>query len=112
MEGITILSTATVTLGISWGAAILIAIGAFAFIYFIFCLTTVDELIEYLYAAIVAVFVTAIGLIPVWASIDTTEVTEYKVTIDDSVKYVEFTEKYEVIDQEGEIYTVREKTDG
>jgi hypothetical protein len=41
--------------------------------------------------------------------VDTTEVTEYKVTIDDSVKYVEFTEKYEVVDQEGEIYTVRER---
>ena len=35
--------------------------------------------------------------------------TEYKVTIDDSVSFVEFSEKYEIISKEGKIYTVREK---
>lgn len=35
--------------------------------------------------------------------------TQYKVTIDDSVSMNDFNEKYEVIDQEGKIYTVRER---
>lgn len=35
--------------------------------------------------------------------------TQYKVIIDDSISMNEFTEKYEIIDQEGKIYTVREK---
>lgn len=35
--------------------------------------------------------------------------TQYKVTIDDSVSMNEFNEKYEIIDQEGKIYTVRER---
>lgn len=35
--------------------------------------------------------------------------TQYKVVIDDSVSMNEFTEKYEIIDQDGKIYTVREK---
>ena len=35
--------------------------------------------------------------------------TQYKVTIDESVSMVEFIDKYEIIDQEGKIYTVREK---
>lgn len=35
--------------------------------------------------------------------------TEYKVTIDDSVSMNEFLDKYEIIDQEGKIYTVKEK---
>ena len=35
--------------------------------------------------------------------------TQYKVVIDDSVPMDEFTEKYEIIDQDGKIYTVREK---
>ena len=35
--------------------------------------------------------------------------TEYKVTIDESTSMTEFYEKYEVIDQEGLIFTVREK---
>lgn len=35
--------------------------------------------------------------------------THHKVTIDDSVSMTEFLDKYEIIDQEGKIYTVREK---
>ena len=34
---------------------------------------------------------------------------EYKVTIDDSVSMNEFLDKYEILDQEGKIYTVKEK---
>lgn len=35
---------------------------------------------------------------------------EYKVTIDDSVSMNEFLDKYEILDQEGKIYTIKEKT--
>ena len=35
--------------------------------------------------------------------------TQYKVIISDEVKMNEFLEKYEIIDQEGKIYTVRER---
>ena len=35
--------------------------------------------------------------------------THYKVTIDDSVSMNDFLDKYEIIDQEGKIYTVKEK---
>ena len=35
--------------------------------------------------------------------------THYKVTIDDSVSMNEFLDKYEILDQEGKIYTVRER---
>lgn len=35
---------------------------------------------------------------------------EHKVTIDDSVSMNEFLDKYEILDQEGKIYTVKEKT--
>lgn len=34
---------------------------------------------------------------------------EYKVTIDDSVSMKEFWDKYEILDQEGKIYTVKER---
>lgn len=36
------------------------------------------------------------------------EHTCYKVTISDEVKLVEFLDKYEILDTEGEIYTIRE----
>ena len=35
--------------------------------------------------------------------------TQYKVTISDEVSMNEFLEKHEIIDQEGKIYTVRER---
>ena len=37
--------------------------------------------------------------------------TEYKVIIDDSVNFNEFNEKYEIIDIDGKIYTIKEKED-
>ena len=37
------------------------------------------------------------------------EIVQYKVTIDETVSFVEFHKKYEIIDQEGEIYTIQEK---
>ena len=107
MEGVTILSTATVTLGLSWGAVVLLALASFVIYYL------VDPLGEKEFngwrigtafgMAIISFCILAV------VCVDTTKVTEYKVTIDDSVQYVEFTEKYEVIDQEGKIYTVRER---
>lgn len=42
-------------------------------------------------------------------SIPTERETHYKVTIDDSVSMNEFLDKYEIIDQEGKIYTVKER---
>lgn len=34
----------------------------------------------------------------------------YKVTIDPSCSYTEFTENYEIVEQDGEIYTIKERT--
>lgn len=58
----------------------------------------------------------AIGmLIGVWFGdavlrIPVTYKTQYKVTISDEVSMNEFLEKYEIIDQEGKILTVRERS--
>lgn len=35
--------------------------------------------------------------------------THYKVTVDDNVSMNEFNEKYEIVSQEGKIYTIRER---
>ena len=55
---------------------------------------------------VVSVVIVCLGVISNKNSID---YIEYKVTIDDSVSMNEFTDKYEIIDQEGKIYTVKEK---
>jgi len=40
------------------------------------------------------------------------EAPEYKVTISDDVGFNEFNKKYKVVEQEGEIYTIRERRRG
>ena len=37
------------------------------------------------------------------------EYIQYKVTISDDVNFVEFTERYEILEQDGKIYTIRER---
>ena len=37
------------------------------------------------------------------------ETTTYQVTINDTVNFNEFMDKYDIIDQEGRIYTIRDK---
>ena len=41
----------------------------------------------------------------------TGEYTKYKVIISDEVNFTEFNEKYEVLEQDGKIYTIKERID-
>lgn len=50
-----------------------------------------------------------IGMLMSEDETDTIDHIEYKVIIDDSVSMNEFLNKYEILDQEGKIYTVRER---
>ena len=65
---------------------------------------TVGTIILTVVVMFVAIFSCAKGIY----SMSTKEYT-YKVTISDKVHLVEFNEKYEIINQEGLIYTIREK---
>lgn len=56
---------------------------------------------------IIGLFFAAI-LSPLFATPKTYK-NQYKVTISDEVSMNDFLEKYEIIDQEGKIYTIREK---
>ena len=58
---------------------------------------------------ILGAWVGALGALIGEYETDTVDHIEYKVTIDDSVSMNEFLDKYEIIDQEGKIYTVKEK---
>ena len=51
-----------------------------------------------------------VGLIPAWTTLPKEYETQYKVTISDEVSMNDFLSRYEIIDQEGKIYTVRENT--
>ena len=67
---------------------------------------------EYIFCTIALVvacaFVGFLGALISEHETDTVLHIEYKVTIDDSVSMNEFLDKYEILDQEGKIYTVKE----
>ena len=53
-----------------------------------------------------------LGLMGYIGTIDTTDElshVEYKVIVSDEVSFTDFMEKYEILDQEGQIYTVKER---
>ena len=56
------------------------------------------------------VFVVSLAILFVFVFTQEPEHTRYKVTISDEVNLVEFLERYEILDTEGEIYTIREVT--
>lgn len=66
-------------------------------------------------AVLVGSFTGALAGILVWFFVaglgyhPTAYETHYKVTIDDSVSMNEFLDKYEILDQEGKLYTVKER---
>ena len=59
---------------------------------------------------ILAFFVVLIGMcIDCTTKDKVDEYIQYKVTISDDVNFVEFTERYEVLEQDDKIYTIRER---
>ena len=113
MEGITILSVAEQTV---MGQEITPLSVIFAIVFGVAALCTTytmfhreDERLILLFFLLVVGGVAAI-LISGRTEVDS--YAEYKVTISDSVSYNEFVEQYEVIDQEGLIFTVKEREKG
>jgi hypothetical protein len=106
MTGIEILAEYTAG-GMPVGAVVTLSLLS-VFGLFVSVLLTIDDspgkVITFGFAAGFAVF--AISLV---VSAEP-EHTRYKVTISDDVKLVEFLEQYEILDTEGEIYTIREVT--
>ena len=116
MNGVEILTQAQVATewAFNW-TAFWIAFGIITFVVFIvglayladdLCLPIViaNFIISLIAGTLLGVFIGVIGERP------TAHETQYKVTITDEVSMTEFCEHYEVIDHDGKIFTVREKT--
>lgn len=110
MEGITILSQNLDYAGrILGGVFTLIFGGMFVLGAFLFCLSIKEK--AYPLSILFGVFLIICGLVSGLgiASIFAKPTTQYKVTIDKKVSLKEFNEKYEIVDQDGEIYTIVER---
>jgi RsiW-degrading membrane proteinase PrsW (M82 family) len=62
-----------------------------------------------LVCTLVGAIIGVVAFLNITHETDTVDYIEYKVTIDDSVSMNEFLDKYEILDQEGKIYTVKER---
>ncbi len=72
------------------------------------CLANEHYIVAIISALFITVSIVIVGLSNTYSKTDINHI-EYKVTIDDSVSMNEFLDKYEILDQEGKIYTVKER---
>ena len=117
MEGVRILAQAPVyetvySWGWSWAGFALSILAVVVLAFIIFSMYNGGHMAGLLFL----IFVGFLGISVYYFSIGNSEKVysheEYKVIIDDSVILNDFYEKYEVIGQEGEIYTVIEREQG
>lgn len=111
MDGVTILNTVEKCGFSIWGLIIFVllcAVSIFLLLYlFIRSLMDGNSEAFLVCMTIVCGVVAALVGCALWGP----TYSEYKVIVDESVSFKEFTDKYEVVGQEGEIYTVVERTD-
>ena len=108
LDGVTLLHTFTSTTGAIWVWLLWIAFAALTAATVYFWVVTVNR--RTMVHLLVALVITLLCFSCLGAAITTAPHTEtlYKVTIDPDVSYREFTYYYEVVNVEGEIYTIRE----
>lgn len=106
MNGVEILSTTALTSWYGWtlGVAFFITVAACLIVSF-----STKEIEPGIVAGIIAFLLCALFFAGSGVGEYETGEHTYKVTIDDSVSMNEFLDKYEILDQEGKIYTIKEK---
>ena len=110
MTGVEILSSETIyntilpeyCLGIGLGLAFIFIIAA------VFCLVNERVVLAFICMSLVICSAIVCGLSDTYSKTNISHI-EYKVTIDDSVSMNELLDKYEILEQEGKIYTVKER---
>jgi hypothetical protein len=111
MEGITVLSQETDS------PLAIIILGVWSALLFAVCLWAAIKDFRDCYSCIPAKAFLGLALISllimgicIYEGATYSPETTYKVIIDESVSFQELQERYEIIDQEGQIYTIKEKT--
>lgn len=110
MEGLTLLSEEVQSVNVAgcYIALVLVAIGLMLSVFASISLFKIDLWqLGILFLCFVVVFF-ILGYICI-DKLNTQPATVYKVTIDESVSMVEFYERYEILNQEGLIFTIAEK---
>ena len=115
MTGVEILATQEVVTAYAWNwTAYFITMFICALLFgFISCMVGYCRFEDFLFGCVVGCVVGLLsGILPAKVTKPKEYETRYKVLISDEVHMNDFLERYEIIDQEGKIYTVREIEDG
>ena len=110
IEGITVLSQHTVgdKPNIIFGIWLCFIVIILTFLTFVAIIKVKDINLDIFASILLMISIIACGLfINDYVNADSS--VQYKVTIDDKVSFKEFSEKYEIIDQDREIYTIVKK---
>ena len=109
MDGITILNTIEVT-GISRNAIIVFMVSFFIALFLMFMLEVSENscVLVYLFIDLI-VFIGCVFVSWYQSENHKTGEIRYEVTIDDTVSMTEFNKKYEIIEQRGDIFVVKER---
>lgn len=113
MDGVTILATEQVVSNSAfnwWAFVIVFVVIALVSLLLGYLGDILDEVLLYVLFGVFGVIGGVIGGFAF--GIPTAYETQYKVTVTSDVSMAEFYEHYEVIDQEGLIFTVKEKNNG
>ena len=110
MNGVEILSSETIynTILSEWCMAVGLLCGTACILATILCFVDGYDVATTVCLMFVVVFTIIACLGGIDSKTDISHI-EYKVTIDDSVSINQFLDKYEILDQEGKIYTVKER---
>ena len=111
MEGVEILATGTMGIGstVNWGLTIIIGLVIGGIIGM--CVGFYDQSISAGLGIGILIFFAAAALTAIATEKPAYTIPIYKVVIKDSVSMNEFSERYEIINQEGKIYTIKERED-
>ena len=113
MDGVTILNTIELT-DASFGTVVTLAITGVVFIILLFCMwltsgSKVDNLLFFLFVVDAIVILVNTAIATYQSENHKTGEIQYEVTIDDSVSMTEFNKKYEIVEQRGDIFVVKER---
>lgn len=95
----------------TWAIIVIIAIIAIPMLIAVIGQISGSELMKYLGISFLIVGMSFTGLIAATSPKPTNKIdyVEHEVLVDDSVSFTEFTDKYEIVKQKGQIYVIREK---
>lgn len=109
IEGIHVLNITEITQPPSWFVGVFVIILLVIAVSFVVCLKANNDVIGTIFGGITVFGIISLFGILFMTSVESTGRYRYEVTIDPSVTFSEIYEKYDVIEQRGEIWVLEEK---